>query len=586
MNVRPPVDTLSRRIAQALGEVPADLLITDCRLVNVLSGEIHPTDVAVADGIVLGFGKYEAREVVDAGGRYLCPGFLDGHIHIESTLLTPLEFARVVAPHGTCAVVCDPHEIANVMGPAGIEYMLAASQGLPLTLYVMISSCVPATHMETSGALITAKDTAGLLSPDFPYADRILGLAEVMNYPGVLARDPAMLGKIAAAHGRVMDGHAPLLSGRRLNAYILAGPASDHECTILDEAREKLRKGMHIMIREGGTEQNLADLVPLVTPETAWRFSLVSDDRDPVELKKRGHMDELVRRAIALGVPPVTAVSMATVNTARYFRLHGRGAVAPGYRADLVLLDDLERVAVSRVWLAGTDIRDIDAACRPAPVPPTTMRPARITSESFQIPAKPGHIRVVGIVPGQIVTRSLILKPRLEGDLAVADPERDLAKLAIIERHHASGNIGLGFVQGLGLAAGAIAGTISHDSHNLIVAGVNDADMELAARTLTTVGGGFCVVKDGRVLAVVELPVAGLMSAGCIEELEASLENLGRAYAEISRPVTGKDPQPFMAMSFLSLAVIPELKLTDKGLVDVERFALVDLFVTEEESGV
>ncbi|NMC49025.1 MAG: adenine deaminase, partial [Desulfovibrio sp.] len=358
------------------------------------------------------------------------------------------------------------------------------------------------------------------------------------------------------------------------------------ECTILDEAREKLRKGMHIMIREGGTEQNLADLVPLVTPETAWRFSLVSDDRDPVELKKRGHMDELVRRAIALGVPPVTAVSMATVNTARYFRLHDRGAVAPGYRADLVLLDDLERVAVSRVWLAGTDIGDIDAACRPAPVPPTTMRPARITPESFQIPAKPGHIRVVGIVPGQIVTRSLILKPRLEGELAVADPERDLAKLAIIERHHASGNIGLGFVQGLGLAAGAIAGTISHDSHNLIVAGANDADMELAARTLTTAGGGFCVVKDGRVLAVVELAVAGLMSAGCIEELEASLENLGRAYAEISRPVTGKDPQPFMAMSFLSLAVIPELKLTDKGLVDVERFALVDLFVTEEESGV
>ncbi len=574
-------ERLSRRIALALGQAPADLLIANCRLVNVLSGEIHSTDVAVADGIVLGFGKYEAREVVDAGGRHLCPGFLDGHIHIESTLLTPPEFARVVAPHGTCAVVCDPHEIANVMGPAGIEYMLAASQGLPLTVYVMISSCVPATHMETSGARITAQDIAGLLSPDFPSADRILGLAEVMNYPGVLARDPAMLGKIAAAQGRIMDGHAPLVTGRRLNAYILAGPASDHECTRPDEAKEKLRKGMHIMIREGGTEQNLADLVPLVTPENAWRFSLVSDDRDPVELKTKGHMDELVRRAIALGVPPVTAVAMATANTARYFRLHGRGAVAPGYRADLVLLDDLERVAVSRVWLAGAEVRPGDVLCRPVPAPPNSMRPARIAREDFRIPAKPGKIRVIGIVPGQIVTRSLVLEPRLAGGLAVADPDRDLAKLAVIERHHATGDVGLGFVQGLGLAAGAIAGTISHDSHNLIVAGVDDADMELAARTLTDAGGGFCVVREGRILAVVELPVAGLMSAGCLGDLERSLARLGQAYAAVSASAGDRQRHPFMAMSFLSLAVIPELKLTDKGLVDVEAFKIVDVFDQE-----
>ncbi|NDY57892.1 adenine deaminase [Desulfovibrio sulfodismutans] len=580
---KPPFDDvarLTRRISLALGETPADLLITGCQLVNVLSGEIHAASVAVADGVVLGFGDYPAREVVDAGGRFLCPGFLDGHIHIESTLLSPPEFARAVAPHGTCAVVCDPHEIANVMGPAGIEYMLAASRNLPLTFYVMMSSCVPATHMETSGAAITPQDIRRMLAADYPFADQMLGLAEVMNYPGVLARDPLMLAKIAAARGRVVDGHAPLLTGKRLNAYILAGPGSDHECTRLEEAREKLRKGMQVMIREGSTEQNLADLAPLVTPENAWRFSLVSDDRDPVDIKKHGHMNELVRRAVAHGISPVAAVAMASINTARYFRLPGRGAVAPGYRADLVLVDDLETFAVSRVWLGGRDVRDLNLACREVPVPNNTMRPAQVTPETFRIPAKPGRVRVIGLVPGQIVTRGLTLEPRLADGLALADPGRDLAKLAVIERHHATGNVGLGFVQGLGLAAGAIAGTVSHDSHNLIVAGVNDADMAFAAQTLTKVGGGFCVVKDGRILAVVELPVAGLMSAGCLDELEKSLAYLGGAYASVSAP--GKaDAHPFMSMSFLSLAVIPELKLTDKGLVDVESFSLIDLFVAE-----
>jgi adenine deaminase len=580
MHDDPTADRLSRRIALALGETPADLLITGCRLVNVLSGEIHEADVAVADGVVLGFGDYQARQVVDAGGRYLCPGFLDGHIHIESTLLSPLEFARAVAPHGTAAVICDPHEIANVMGPAGMEYMLASSRDLPVTFYVMMSSCVPATHMETSGAAVTAEDIRRMLAPDFPFARRMLGLAEVMNYPGVLARDPDMLAKIAAARGRVVDGHAPLLTGRRLNAYILAGPASDHECTRLEEAREKLRKGMHVMIREGSTEQNLADILPLVTPENAWRFSLVSDDRDPVDIKKHGHMNELVRRAMALGVAPVQAVAMATINTARYFRLYDRGAVAPGYRADLVLVDDLESFAVSRVWLGGRDVRDMDLACREVPVPSSTMHPGPVDVETFRIPARPGKIRVIGVVPGQIVTRSLVLGPRVENGLAVADPGRDMAKLAVIERHHATGNVGLGFIQGLGLAAGAIAGTVSHDSHNLIVAGVDDADMEFAARTLTKVGGGFCVVRDGRILAVVELPVAGLMSAGCLDELEKALAELGAAYRSVALPADA-EAHPFMAMSFMSLAVIPELKLTDKGLVDVESFSLVDLFVPE-----
>lgn len=572
------VSRLERRIAMACGQEPADLLVTGCRLVNVLSGEIHDADVAVGDGVILGFGGREARQVVDAGGRYLCPGFLDGHIHIESTLLSPLEFARAVAPHGTAAVICDPHEIANVMGPAGIEYMLAASRDLPVTFYVMMSSCVPATHMETSGAAITPDDIRRMLSPDFPDSRRMPGLAEVMNYPGVLSRDPDMLAKLAAARGRVIDGHAPLLTGRRLDAYILAGPRSDHECTRPDEAREKLRRGMHIMVREGSTERNLADLAPLVTPETAWRFSLVSDDRDPVDIRKYGHMNELVRRAVALGIPVVTAVAMASINTARYFRLYDRGAVAPGYRADMVLVDDLEAFHVSRVWLGGRDVRDMDLACREVPVPASTMHPGPVDAATFRIPVRPGRIRVIGVVPGQIVTASLVLEPAVADGLAVADPGRDLAKLAVIERHHATGNVGLGFIQGLGIAAGAIAGTVSHDSHNLIVAGVDDSDMAFAARTLTKVGGGFCAVRDGRILAVVELPVAGLMSAGCLDELERSLVELGRAYRTISLPDQA-ERHPFMSMSFMSLAVIPALKLTDKGLVDVESFSLVDLFL-------
>ncbi len=578
---RAPLERLSRSIALSRGDIPADLLITNCRLVNVLSGEIHPASVAVADGMIIGCGDYQAREVFDAGGRFLCPGFIDGHIHIESTLLTPPEFARAAAPHGTCAVVCDPHEIANVMGPAGIEYMLAASRDLPLTVYVMMSSCVPATRMETSGAAISAGDIRRMLSPDYEHAGRIPGLAEVMNFPGVINGDEEMLNKLLAAGDAVIDGHAPLLTGKRLNAYVMAGPGSDHECTRLEEAREKLRAGMHIMIREGSTEQNLADILPLVTPDNAWRFSLVTDDKDPVAIKRQGHMDELVRRAMALGVPPVRAVAMASINTARYFRLQRRGAVAPGYRADLVLVDDLERFTVSEVWLSGKNVRDMDLRCQNLPTPQNTMRVASTRPDIFRIPAKPGRVRVIGIIPGQIVTRSLLLEPRLEGGLAVADPARDLAKLAVIERHHATGNVGLGFVQGLRLEAGAIAGTVSHDSHNLIVAGTNDADMALAARTLAMVGGGFCVVREGRIMAVVELPVAGLMSAGCLDELEKDLTALGQAYAAISSPVQGREVHPFMALSFLSLAVIPELKLTDQGLVDVEAFDMVELFVPE-----
>ena len=568
-----------RRLAAARGDIPAELLLRNVRLVNVLSGEIHPATVAIDDGVFVGFGERAADRVIEADGRFLCPGLIDGHIHIESTLLSPPVFAAAVAPHGTCAVVADPHEIANVLGLAGIEYMLACSQDLPVTCFFMMPSCVPATDMATSGARLEAEDVASML---VRHPDRILGLAEVMNFHGVINGDEGLLRKLRAARGRVIDGHAPGLSGSALDAYITAGPGSDHECTTLDEAREKLRRGLHLMIRQGSTEKNLQALIGLVTAENAHNISLVSDDRDPVGLDREGHMDALVRQAIALGVPPLRAVAMASVNPARYFGLRRRGAVAPGYRADGLLLSDLETFAISEVILAGRPLGDWAFADRSCLTPPRAMRVAgEMTADRLRLPARSGRIRVIGLVPGQIVTESLILDARIEDGLAVADPDRDLAKLAVIERHQGTGNVGLGFIRGLSLRYGAIAGTVAHDAHNLIVAGTNDADMALAARTLMVSGGGFVVVRDGEILAQMRLSVAGLMSDAPLDLVTARLAVLDRAYRAISGVPEQTQAHPFMAMSFVSLEVIPSLKLTDQGLVDVTAFGLVDVFVRD-----
>uniref|UniRef100_I2Q123 Adenine deaminase n=1 Tax=Desulfovibrio sp. U5L TaxID=596152 RepID=I2Q123_9BACT len=569
------LDTVRRRLAAARGDEPANLLLRNARVLNVLSGEIHSANVAVAEGVVVGFDGREAHTVVEADGRFLCPGLIDGHIHIESTLLSPPVFARAVAPHGTCAVVSDPHEIANVLGLTGIEYMLACSRDLPVTCYFMMPSCVPATDMATSGARLGASDVAAMLAR---YPDRILGLAEVMNYPGVVAGDEDMLRKLRAARGRIIDGHAPGLTGRALDAYVTAGPGSDHECTELDEAREKLRRGLHIMIRQGSTEKNLDALITLVTPDNAGRFSLVSDDRDPVDLSREGHLNALVRMAVERGVPPLRAVAMASINPARYFGLHRRGAVAPGYRADFMLVNDLESFAITDVYLAGRHLDEWEFADRSCLTPPRAMRVGgELAAAGLAVPAETSRIRVIGMVPGQIVTEHLTWDATVRDGLAVADPGRDLAKLAVIERHKATGNLGLGFVTGLGLRRGAIAGTVAHDAHNIIVAGVDDADMLLAARTLMVSGGGFAVVADGKVLAQVRLPVAGLMSDAPLEVVTRELADLSAAYRQVSDGVVLA--HPFMAMSFLSLEVIPALKLTDKGLFDVAAFSPVSLFV-------
>lgn len=572
----------ARLLAVAQGREPADLVVRGARLVNVLAGEIHRADLVVADGLVAavdvqgepGPARREARREVDAAGRWLCPGLVEGHIHVESTLLTPARFARAVAERGTAAVVCDPHEIANVLGEAGVRWMLDATRGLPVAFFVMIPSCVPATHLETSGATLDAAAVARLLAAA---PGRVPGLGEMMNFPGVLAGDGQVMAKLAAARGRKVDGHAPGLEGAALSAYVAAGPDSDHESTTVREARAKLRRGMHLMLREGSAERNLLDLLPVVNEFNAQNCSLVTDDRHPDELVRLGHLDHAVRLAMGAGVPPVRAVQMASINTARHFGLTGRGALAPGWRADFVLLDDLQSFAISECWLGGRPVAELDFAS-PVPPPGNGMRLGRpVEPGLFAIPAAGRRARVIGVVPGQIVTEALEEDVPLRDGLAVADPGRDLAKLAVVERHAATGNVGLGLVRGLGLARGAVASSVAHDSHNIVAAGMDDADLALAVRAVADAGGGLAAALDGRVLALLPLPVAGLMADRPAPEVAAALDALNGAARGLLRPGHGADS--FMTLSFLALPVIPALKLTDRGLVDVARFGHVPLFV-------
>ena len=569
---------LSDRIAAARGDAPADLLLTNCSLVNVYTGEIYPTEVAITGEYIVGIGPgYEAKETLDLGGRYLCPGFINAHVHVESSMAIPTEFARAVVPRGTTTAVSDPHEIANVCGLDGIRYMLDVADHAPMSIFSNAPSCVPATHMSTAGATLEAEDLRSL--HDDP---RVPGLAEMMNFPGIIYAVPEVLAKVEAYADRPVDGHAPGLSGKELNAYVAAGIGSDHECSTAAEALDKLRLGMRVLIREGTVARDMAALLSAVTPENARRCCFCTDDRHPADLLDEGDLDVLLRAAIAGGVEPVTAIRMATLNTAEWFRLWDRGAIAPGKRADLVVFSDLADLRAEQVFVGGQLVAqdgEMVVGRSAAPVDDAAVRPSvRVNWETLdlRVPAQGTRMRVIGAAGDQVITESRTLAPTVREGLVVADPERDLLKMAVIERHRGTGNVGLGFVQGVGLKRGAIATTVCHDHHNLVVIGVDDTSMLTAARAVAAMGGGEVVAEGDRVLGSLALPIAGLMSDRPVEEVRQGHDAVLRsASADLGCSLH----DPLMTMSFLALEVIPSLKLTDQGLVDVEQFALVDLWV-------
>ena len=560
-------------LAVARGDEPADLVLRGGRLVNVLSGEIQETAVAIHGGLIAGLGGYEeGRETVDLDHAYLAPSYIEGHMHVETTLLTPHELARAACARGTGTLVCDPHEIANVLGVRGIEWMLGAGEGAPAELLYTAPSCVPVSAMETAGSAIGEAEVAALLEDE-----RVVGLAEVMNFPGAVAGDAGVLGKLGAAKGYPVDGHAPGLSGRALNAYVAAGPGSEHEATALEEGREKLRLGMRVMMREGTPAKDLRALLPLVTPSTERRLLMVNDDVSVADLMDRGHLDHHLRLAVAAGVDPITALRMVTLNVAEWFELEDRGAIAPGLRADLVVLRDLEGFETLRTYQAGRLVAREGRCLREYRSPPGLGPTVRVDWDAadLSLPVHGKRARVIGVVPGQVLTRALLETPSAEDGLAVADPSRDLLKLAVVERHTGRSTTAVALVRGLGLERGALASSVAHDHHNVMLTGTDDADMLLAGREVGRLGGGFVVAAEGEVLASVALPIAGLMSPAPFAEVRTRYDRV----LEAARSLGCHLDDPFMTLSFLGLCVIPELKLTDKGLVDVARFELVSPFV-------
>jgi adenine deaminase len=564
-------------IDAAAGRTPCDLLLKNCRVVNVLTGEIVSSDVAVHRGLIVAMETVPAVRTIDLDGRFVTPGFIDAHVHIESSMVTVPQYARAVLPQGTTAVVADPHEIANVLGKEGVRAMLESAAAGPLDVFVMAPSCVPATAMETSGAELSADDIAS-----FYGHPSVLGLAEMMNFPGVLFKDPVVLEKIRGAKNGRVDGHAPGLTGTDLSAYIAAGIRSDHECTTPDEAREKIRKGMCVFIREGTAAKNLEALLPLVGPGNADCFAFCTDDRHPFDLLRQGHMNYLIRRSIELGLDPVLAVRLATRNPALHFGLRDRGAVAPGLLADLAIVDDLKAMTIHSVIKNGrvaaengTLISGFAPSAGIQAAPTIRVKPFGI--ERLGINAEERKkLRVMRMIPGQIVTRAEWVEPKIRDGKVVCDLESDVLKIAVLERHRGTGNIGLGMVAGFGLKNGALGSSVAHDSHNLIIVGTNDADMMAAAESLIRMQGGLVAVRSGKVLCELALPVAGLMTSEPLEAVSERLEALKKAARSMGCPVVVADP--FMQLSFLALPVIPELKLTDKGLFDVVGFKPVPLF--------
>jgi len=563
------VPDLARRLAVARGDEPADLLLHGGSVLSVFTREWLETDVAVVDGFVAGLGDYEGRETLDVSGRYVVPGFIDAHMHLESTKLLPDEFARLVLPLGTTAIVADPHEIANVLGTDGVHWLLDFCAGLPLDVYFMASSCVPASAFESPRRALNDGDLEGLLR-----RRRVLGLAEMMNFPGVIAGDESELSKLRLQGAQHVDGHAPGVVGNHLNAYAAAGIRSDHEALTPEEGRERLRAGMWLLIREASMARNLKALVPLVSELGPSRIAFCTDDRDPDDIRDDGHVNGMVRKAVEAGVPPEDALVCATLNPATWHGLSHLGAVAPGYQADLLVLPELESFRPELVLKAGEPVGEIVRPDVPEWVR-QSVRIAPLARDDLAAPSSGGAIRVIGLVPEQVLTESLVERPTVADGRAIADPDRDLAKIAVVERHLATGRVGVGFVCGSGLQRGALASTVAHDAHNLVVLGISDDDMLAAVARAAELGGGIVAVEGGRVLAECPLPVAGLFSDAPLDDVIAQ----SRGCTDAAVALGWRGATPFLTMSFLALSVIPALKITDRGLVDVERFELVPLSV-------
>ncbi|MEE9169583.1 MAG: adenine deaminase [bacterium] len=563
-------------IQVARGNKNGDLLLKNAKMVNVYSGEFIDADVVTWEDRIAGVGKgFKAEEVIDLKGHYLSPGFIDGHVHIESSMVDVSEFARAVVPLGTTSVIADPHEIANVLGYDGIRYMLNASKYNPLNVFFMVPSCVPSTELETSGASLRALDIYPLLQEKW-----VLGLAEVMNFVGVVQADQEILDKLKIATEKRIDGHAPGLTGIDLNAYVAAGIGSDHECTKVEEAKEKLRLGMYILIREGTFIKNLRDLIPLVTPENSRRCCFCTDDRHPHDMLEEGHINYLIKTAIQMGVDPITAIRMGSLNTAEYFGLREHGGIKPANYADLVAFNNFEEFRISHVFkngqLVAKDQEPMYEKLRPQHVQiRSSMNMKWLEGGEFVIPAEGRKARIIGLVEDQALTNCLIEEAPISNGQVVSDSDRDILRVFVVERHNATGNIGRGLIKGLGLNRGAIASSIAHDSHNVIVAGHSDEEIMLAVIHLNKIGGGIVVVDGENVVDVLELPIAGLMSRDELEVVSQKTEKLVHAAHQLGSTVR----DPLMALSFMALPVIPSLKLTDIGLVDVENYKLVGLFV-------
>lgn len=570
-------DNLSKIISASKGEIPVDLLLKNAQIINVFSGEIYNDNVAILGEKIVGIGSYNnANKVIDLQNQYLFPGFIDGHVHIESSMVPVGEFSRTVVPLGTTSIVIDPHEICNVLGSAGISYMLKSSKYSPVNVYIMLPSCVPATDLETAGAELKALDLLPFLSDKW-----VLGLGEMMNYPGVISKDTEVLDKIKIACNARIDGHAPKITGKDLQAYIATGISSEHECTTIEEALERLRLGMYIMIREGSSAKDLRTLIKLVNPYNAHRFIFVTDDRHPADLISEGHINNMVKIALEEGIDPTIVARMSSTNACIYYGLDKLGAIAPGYFADLVVIDNLKDVNISMVFKNGELVAKNGQLLYDSPMQSDikirgSVNIRWLAESDFHIRADNGKYKahVIGLIPDKIVTNHLIEEIEVTDGLVQPDIERDILKLVVIERHNASGNIGKGLVKGFGLKKGAIGSSVSHDSHNIVVIGTNDNDILNAAIKIRKMQGGIAISVNGKIVDALPLPIAGLMSDRPIKEVQEKLESM----ETVAKSLLGVTVSaPFGALSFLSLPVIPELKLTDLGLVDVNKFKIIDL---------